>query len=198
MTLSEARAELAGRGFDYLSAARMNFMLNNARNAFEDAWPFPWLPQKAVVGPPPLTITDLKYVRSVKHGDDELYALDFRIVAQDGTDIDATGVPVYWWLEGPNIIHTWPVDGSDITVYCTAESPELIADDQSPLIPTRYQPIWLDLAVVQAYKDSDNFTGAQALMADIGTRLMQVIERYETTNRQHAALIAYRSPSEDD
>jgi hypothetical protein len=202
VNLADARAELAGRGFDYLPGARMNLMLNNARNAFEDAWPFPWL-QSVITGPPPLTIPDLKYVSMVKSVDtnDELLGLDFRQVAQDGTDLNLPGVPEYWWLEGPDpvtIMHVWPVSNAQISVAYIAESPELVDDDDQPLIPVRYQPIWIDLAVVQAYKDSDNFSGAQALTVDVNARLYQVIERYETRNRQNGHYITMRRPAAED
>jgi hypothetical protein len=203
VNLAQARAELAARGFDYLSGARQNFMLNNARNAFEDAWPFPWL-ESTITGAPPLLIPDLKHVRMVKDiaTNRELLGLDFRQVAQEGTDLNLPGVPDYWWLEGPDpeaILHVWPVNDSPVEVWFMVESPELVNDLDEPLIPARYQPIWIDLAVVQAYKDSDNFPAAQALSADVNTRMYQVIERYETRNRQNGHYITMRWPwSEDD
>ena len=58
--------------------------------------------------------------------------------------------------------------------------------------------MWIDFAVIQAYKDSDNFTAAQALSGDVNGRLYQIIERYETRNRQHAGFISQRGYSEDD
>lgn len=202
MNLTDARTELAARGFDYLPASRMTLMLNNAKNAFEDAWPFPWL-EATITGPAPLSIPDLKYVRMVKQVSTncELIGLDFRQVAQDGTDLNLPGVAEYWWAEGPDpvpILHTWPVDPRDIWVAYTRESQELVNPLDEPLIPTRYQPVWLDLAVVQAYKDSDNFTAAQALGADVNGRMYQIIERYETRNRQNSHFITQRWPAAED
>lgn len=198
MNLTEARTELAARGFDYLSAGRMTTMLNNARNAFEDAWPFPWLEQ-TITGAPPLSLPDLKYVRMVKHvaSDCELLGLDFRQVAQDGTDLDLPGMPEYWWLQA-SIMHVWPVATDAIEVFYTRESPELSDALDVPLIPVRYHPVWIDLAVIQAYKDSDNFTAAGALQGDVNQRMYQVIERYETRNRQNGHYISMRSPGSDD
>jgi len=203
VNLQEARGELAGRGFDYLSASRMTIMLNNAKNAFEDAWPFPWL-ERTVTAAPPLLIADLKYVRMVKHvpTNDELWGLDFRQVAQDDTDLTVRGLPGYWWLEdGPDvgaILHVWPVATDQISVWYTGESPELVNQIDAPQIPARYHPIWIDYAVVQAYKDSDNFTGAQALQSDINGRMLQLIERFETRNRQNGHFTNVRFASEDD
>jgi hypothetical protein len=198
VTLSEARQELAARGFDYVSGGRMTIMLNNARNAFEDAWPFPWL-WKEITGPPPLTIADLKLVMMVKNAatHEELLGLDVRQAAQDGTDLNEGGLPAYWYVEGPDpdaILRTWPVGTAPLDVLYIAESPELANDLDEPLIPKRYQPVWLDLAVIQAYKDSDNFSAAQALSADVNGRLLQIIERYETRNRQHSPFISVRPP----
>ena len=54
MNLSAARTELAARGFDDLAAARLTLFLNQARNDFEDAYPFPWLETVFATGPAPL------------------------------------------------------------------------------------------------------------------------------------------------
>ena len=102
----------------------MTIMLNNAKNAFEDAWPFPWLEQ-TITGPAPLSIPDLKYVRMVKHvaSNCELLGLDYRQVAQDGTDLSLPGFPQYWWVEGPDpvsILHTWPVNTDSVSAAYTA------------------------------------------------------------------------------
>ena len=202
MSLGDAQSELAARGFDYLTASRMTIMLNDAKNTFEDTWEFPWL-YGIASGPAPLDVSDLKYVLTVKTAsDDELLGTDLRILAQDSTDLSLPGTPERWYLTDDvgdrTTLRTWPTSDAALTVVYIRASPELSDVSDGPLIPARYHPIWIDLAVIQAYQDSDNFAGAQALRADVNQRLQDVIERYETRNRQHAEIIAIRNWSEDD
>jgi hypothetical protein len=198
MTLGEAQTELMARGFDYLPGPRQTIMLNDAKNSFEDRWEFPWL-EAVAVGTPPFYIPDLKYVLSVKtQANLELFGIDLRALAQDGTDLGLRGPSRYWYLDGETLMRAWPVGADTLTVYHVKHSPELVNPSDRPLIPGRYHPIWIDLAVVQAYQDSDNYAAAQALQADVGLRMQDVIMRYETRNRQHAAFAGVRGLSEDE
>lgn len=202
LTLATAQTELAARGFDYLPLSRMTIMLNDAKNLLEDTWEYPWL-LATVTGPAPLTITNLKYVLSVKTAlGGELMGIDIRQLAQGNTDLAQAGEPAYWYLDADvnadSTLKTWPVSGIDLTVAFVVQSPELSAPGDFPMIPARYHSLWLDFAVVQAYQDSDNFIGAQSLQADCNARVHALIERYETRNRQHAGFIAQRYLSEDD
>lgn len=200
LTLADAQVEVAARGFDYLEPPRLTFMLNNAKNALEDMWEWPWLTRLAI-GAAPLLIGDLKLVTLVRTDDDrELYGLDVRQAAINGTDLTAPGTPEHWWLDdtAPTTVRTLPVGGGEINVLYICESPELSSPSDVPLIPARYQPLWIDLAVVEGYKDSDNYVAAQALRADVAMRVQDVILRYETRNRQHSPFITARVFSEDE
>lgn len=205
MNLAQAQAEVVSRGFDYLPSDRITLMLNDAKNVFEDYWPWPWL-QQVKRGPAPLAIVGLKhvlYVQDTDH-DSELLGLHAPMLAQNGTPLDQPGTPEYWWLSGPAgpddtvTVNVWPVQAVALEAGVIAESPELVNSDDTPLIPARYHPIWIDLAVVSAYRDSDNFPAAGQLQATANTRLSGLVERYETVNRQHAVISAQRTFSEDD
>jgi hypothetical protein len=202
VNLTAAQTELAARGFDYLEPERRTLMLNSGKNAFEDAWEWPWL-QAVATGATPLLIPDLKYVITVQGaGGVELYGGDVRQIVQNGDDLNQLGAPECWYLAdqvGDRVtMQTWPADGSEITVVYTRHSPELSDPLDTPLIPSRHHALWLDHAVVEAYHDSDNYQGAAALRAEIGVRLQTVIQTYETRNRQHSLPIAVRGFSEDE
>lgn len=198
MNLIEGQQALVDRGFDYLTPARLTLMLNAGKDEFEDVWEWPWL-QKATTGPTPLVISDLKLVQLVKSaGHDELLGLDVRQAGLGLTDLAIAGTPEWWWIEGDQKMHAYPGDGATLDVIYIADSPELVLPDDTPLIPARYHPLWIDFAVCEAYKDSDNFPAAQALRADVMTRMQDVIGRYETRNRQHSPFITMRGLSEDD
>lgn len=206
MNLSEASQELANRGFDYLEGSRRNFMLNTARSAFEDFWHWPWL-ERVVTGPAPLAIDSLKYVVYVQNVDlnAELLYLDIRQVAQNGTPVDMPGIPAYWWLDGPPggedstvNLNVWPVGPATLQARVVVETPELSDPDDTPLIPVRYHSLWIDYAVIEGYKDSDNFVAAQQLRADLTGRMQDVVLRYETRNRQHKSFLDSRWPYAED
>lgn len=202
MDLAGAQAELAARGFDYLPAARMTTMLNNAKNTFEDYWAWPWLEQ-APTGPAPLVVPGLKTVLYVRDSDRgvELPGIDPRDI--DGLTLPGTR-PSCWWLDGPAggtddvTINTWPVSPVTLEARVTVESPELAQPIDTPLIPARYHPLWIDLAACDAYRDSDNFPAAQALRGDVNARLGDLVTRYETRNRQNSQTILIRAGSLDD
>lgn len=197
MNLSEGQAALLGRGFDYLAPSQTTLMLNVAKDTFEDAyeWPWLWLPFS---GPTPLTIANLKLVLTVNSRGSELLGLDVRQVAQNGTDLTQKGTPNYWWIEGTDKLHAWPGDGATLNGICLQDSPPLSLPGDTPLIPSRYHGLWIDFAVVEAYKDSDNYAAAQALRADIYARMPDIIGRYEVRNRQHSMLVSQRLLSEDE
>lgn len=197
MNLGQAQQELQDRGFDYLSAPRMTTMLNRALADFGDFYTWPWL-RKTATGAAPLTITDLKYVLKVfDQSGNELFGMT------DAADVDVTqaGTPDSWWVDdtsGSAVLTAYPVGSVTFSVRYVAEAPLLTAASDTPLIPVRYHPLWVDLAVVQAYKDSDNFAAAQALRADTEAALQRLVERYETRNRMNSQTIRILVGSEDD
>jgi hypothetical protein len=194
--LSDARQELSDRGFDYLSASRQNLMLNRALVDFEDAYDWPWL-RKTATGAAPLTIADLKHVRKVQDSTGQEYmGLD----ESADVDLTETGTPGGWWIDdtsGSPVVTAYPVGAVTFTVYYVASSAPLSSDTASPLIPSAYHPLWVDFAVIRAYQDSDNFAAANALRQSAMTDLQQVIERYETRNRQNSRHMLIRAGSLD-
>jgi hypothetical protein len=197
VNLAEGQAALLRRGFDYLSSDQTALMLNVGKDTFEDAYEWPWL-WTPFAGPTPLSIPNFKLMLTVLSGESELMGLDIRQVVQDGTDVAQTGRPLYWWIEGTDKLHCWPGDGATVSGVCLQDSPALVDGDDVPLIPARYHGLWIDFAVVEAYKDSDNYAAAQSLRSDINARMPDIIGRYEVRNRQHSMLVSQRLLSEDE
>lgn len=200
MDLSAARTELKDRGFSFLTDARATIMLNNAKNALEDEFQWPWL-ETTATGVAPLTISDLKYV---------LYVVDTTnrvpltgVDAVDITDRDAiittTGAPDSWWLDGATSLKVYPASTSvQLSVRYVKFSPELSGGSDTPLIPVRYHQVWIDYAVVEAYKDSDRYTEANGLLGHIRQyRLPQMVELYGLRNRQNPGYAPVTWASDD-
>ena len=200
MNLGTARTELQARGFDHVSSARCLILLNRAKNALEDEYPWPWL-HVTTTGTAPLTISDVKHVLHVSDtsNDHELLGVDPRYVREQDPALDDTGTPAVWWLDGETSLKVWPANTSvNLNVRYVKFSAELSADADTPLIPVRYHPVWVDYAVVEAYKDSDDFERANALLQHL--RLVEVprmISHYANRNLQNPEAMNVTFASED-
>jgi hypothetical protein len=201
VNLTEAVQELKARGFDYVSDSRARIMLNNAKNAFEDEYDWPWLETTTTTGAAPLTITDLKhvlYVVDTTNGT-ELRGTDSRGIADIDSNVSTAGVPSSWWLDGGSTLRVYPTSTTaQLSVRYVRCSPDLSAGSDAPLIPSRLHPVWIDYAVVEAYKDDDRFNEAQALLGFVrANRLPQIIETYGDRNRQNPDTQVIVAGSED-
>jgi hypothetical protein len=200
VNLEAARQEMRDRGVDYIDDdVRLTFWLNQAKNIFEDAFPFPWL-EATASGVSPLVVSDLKDVLYVRDStnDSELIGFPPQQIVVNGGDLTLTGTPECWWLDGENTITAWPVSTSVVVeVRYVKESPELAAGTDTPLIPARFHPTWVDLAMIRAYVDRDNYAAAQALQQMANFDLAQIVDRYATRNRQNPGYQTVRAGSED-
>jgi hypothetical protein len=188
LTLSTGRDELRARGFDGLSDLRCNYMLNAGKNALEDHAPWPWL-DASTSGAAPLTVTDLKAVLHVWNTTTNvsLEGADRRWLRDTyGPDLTITGTGCHWYLDGLTTVRVFPADVSVIDVDYVKFSPELSADADTPLFPERLHPIWIDLAVVEAYMDSDEPGQAQALQAKVDVRLAREVDVFFGRNLQNS------------
>jgi hypothetical protein len=197
MNLSEARTELAARGFDYVNASRMNLMLNDALQEIEDYWEWPWL-RKTATGPTPLQVPDLKTVLKVtdSNGNEITGISDY-----DDFDTAQTGTPTNWWIDdtgGTPTFVAYPVGTATLTVRYERDNTTLSADGDTPDIPARYNRVWVDLAVALGYEDSDNFAAAAQIRNRATQRLNTLVERYETRDSQSAPQRLVKTWSLDD
>jgi hypothetical protein len=196
--LAAARTELEERGFDSLSPARATMYLNYGMTALERVYPWPWL-RTTTTGTSPLAIPDLQAVRSVRTSTGrELLGVDEQWLASSGYDFTQSGTAELWWLEGETTLKTWPVDSStSLSVVYTRFSPTLSADGDTPLFNSRWDINWIDLSVVEAYRDSDDHDQAARLLAAVGSRLQAMIETYGYRNDQNPDLMVVRGESVD-
>lgn len=199
MDLSEARDELRARGFDGLTDGRANQFLNAAKNALEDIAPFPWL-ETSAAGALPLTIADLKAIQHVynTNSGDSLEGADRRYLRDTyGPDLTVAGTATFWYIDGLTTLRGYPADTASVTVDYIKFSPELSADGDEPLFPARVQPIWIDLACIEAYMDADEPAAAQALQAKVDTRLAREVDVFFNRNMQNAEYQTLFYASED-
>ncbi len=186
MNLTAAIAELQARGCT-ANDTRCTIFLNDAKNDFESFYDWPWL-EATATGTAPLSISDLKNILYVVDTtqDRVLFGTTANeIIMQQTTDIDQTGPPVQWWLNGTYILEVFPKNTTNtLSVRYTSFTSELAGTD-TPTLPPRYHNIWIDLAMVRAYNDADQLDAAQALQTRAYARLGQLVTQYEVRNRQH-------------
>lgn len=197
MDLTSAQTELGARGFDHLSSSRKTIMLNLGKNALEALAPWPWL-ETTTTGTAPLTISDLRQVLYVVDSTNRvvLPGLDVRSTVEADPSLQA-GSPSSWWLDGLTTLRVHPTSTSvSLSVRYLKFSAELSAGSDTPLIPTREHPVWIDFAVVEAYKDSDNYGAAQALLSDLmGRSIPRMLDTYlgrNLANPDHTVFSAWQ------
>jgi hypothetical protein len=182
VNLGAARADLQARGYSRFTPARLTAFLNTAKNRFED-YPFdwPWL-KTATAGTTPLTIADLRRVRSVVDPTSRLplEPVDAEdVVDFEDTDLTRVGPALQWYLTSETVLASYPVGSASLNVRYVKFSPELSGDSDTPLIPVRYHQTWVDLAEIDCLrfgtKDRDS---ASAMEAEVFRRLEEIASVY--------------------
>lgn len=167
MTFAELVTEVEARGFDDLGdatgEARIKRWLNQAYREITDSHPWPFL-EANKEGTAPMTFTDLAHVLSVidKTNDERLRPMDRRSLLRWDPDLSETGSALYWYMEGDQVMKVYPGDTAStfIARYLTRPA-ELAKDEDTPLVPTPYQGLIVDGAVVRALKNRNNYEAAQ-------------------------------------
>lgn len=165
MNFEAMKAELAARGFDYMSSSRLELYLNDAYLldiCEEEDWHF--LEQTAE-GTAPLEISDLRTVEYVIDVTQEL-KLDpiLRARLTDDLDVDLTtaGSPTVYYLTEGKVLNVYPANTSDtLAARYWRVAPRLSGTD-TPLLPERFHSLILDGAVARAYEESDDYELAAA------------------------------------
>lgn len=190
MDLTAAQTELQARGASHVSTSRLTTWLNDAKNEFEDFFPWPWL-EATTTGTAPVTISDLKAVLYVVDTTQqaELTGLPAQFIVEDLDEtITTTGSPDVWWLDGTTTLKVYPANTTNsLSVRYVKFSPELSGSSDTPLIPVRNHNLWIDLAYIRVLKDSDEVSEAQALQMDCNAKLQKLVETYAARNRQNGS-----------
>lgn len=187
MNLGEARAELEARGYSRFADTRLNTWLGTAVTRFEDyQFDWPWL-RATQTGSAPLTIADLRRVRSVASAATRtgLMPLDpDAIVEFVDSDLALAGEAGAWYLSSETVVSTYPTTAS-LTVRYVKFSPALDDDSDSPLIPERYHQTWVDLAEVEVLRYGvKDFAQAAGLDAVVQARLGEIAAVFEMQDEQ--------------
>lgn len=182
MTFKQLYEEVIARGFDNIAGeeggeARIKRWLNQAYREIIDyrAWAFL---EESKEGKAPLEIKDLGHVLSVSNLTHEtlLTFVERAILLHWDPALTGKGTGNRWYLEGTTVIHVYPTDADDTFKVRYLKVPaDLKEDGDEPVIPTAYQGLIEDGAVVRAYKGTDNFEAGQFVRQEFDRGLKSMV-----------------------
>lgn len=182
MLLSDIRTEFLARGEDFLDSAgttRQDMFINTSYQRIAEAFDWPWLYADAT-GATPLTISDLRTVLSVVDSTNnvKLVHMDRRELIEADPALTASGSPYYWYRDSDVQIKVYPTTSVTLAVRYIKVPAALSGPTDTPLIPTRWQSLIVDGAMVEAFKDSEDYNELQSLEQVFEQRLAQMKAAY--------------------
>lgn len=193
MTFAELISELVARGAednDTRNGRRINKAYRRILNAYD--WPFTLTTATGSSGAGAVTITDLRKVILVGDVSDgtvpgrRLKKISYEELVEDVgvEDISVTGTPEFWWYDAVGTaINTYPVGG---TVYARYyKRVDQMTDPDSPIFDEEYHDLIVDRAMIEVYKDNDEFQKAREEQAEFLTSLGAMASDYQIYSREH-------------
>lgn len=202
MNFSELKAELQARGFDMISDTRAGRMINTAYLGLCGLYQWPFLEDSAV-GTAPLQISDLGTIEAVIVTSDsnrELAPATFQWLISEFGDLSADGTPEYYYVANPSgslQVAIYPEDSSVTIGVQYYEIPAELTGTDTPVVPTRFHDIIVDMAMIQAYRSRDNHGAAEGLQAHVDRRIAQMVAQQFTQQIQGPEFQQIRAGSED-
>lgn len=201
MTYAELKAELAARGFDFLDA-RLGTYINSAAAELDETelWPYR---EDFEVGTAPLAISDLGTIEQVINTSRSSLSLDPAeygdLVAWYG-DLSVDGTPTYFyvaWPSGVPTVATFPESTDTISVQYYRVTAEMVGAADTPASPSRWHKLIVDMAVREAYRDSDNHGAAEGLQVQIERDLARMRNALFSAQVQGPGFVRIVAGSED-
>lgn len=194
MTFEEIRAEVSARGYQYVTEARLNTWIRQAYEwvCAQEPWPFLETETTAAA---PLTLSDLSQVLFVSHEDNILRGTDIRDIRDLDPSLTETGDPSRWYLDG-DTIKVWPTGTPTIYVRYIRKPPAY-ADNAEPLIPSAYQEVLIDGAVVRGLKDNDEYEQAAGLQGIVDNHIQAMRDGILSRNYQNPQTVVQSGLPDD-
>lgn len=180
MNRGELRTALKARNLRDIADSLLNQALNDAETEFQEWYSWPWT-EATETGPAPLTIPDLGRVTYVVDTDNDhrLARTDLRqLVATFDTDLTRTGTADFWYRDGVTDIKVFPISTANLEVRYQ-RAPAVMDDDaDSPLSPSRYHSVIVDLSealVLERHTNNPDLAAARRQAATL--RVLAVAQR---------------------
>lgn len=174
MTFGELTSEVIARGYDYVAKNRIETFVQRSHQKLEAKYVWPWREgtKEAVA---PFEIADLRAVLSVEDTTQErpLYGENRQWIIERFPNLEEQGNPVWWWLDNLTF-RTFPVSQDKISVRYE-QKPIKLTGELEPAMPSEWQTLIVDLAVVDCLKDNDDYAEARELKESVSTDLLEMV-----------------------
>lgn len=181
MNFEQLVQEVNDRGYQYLSANRIETFVQRAYQKLEAKYVWPWR-EATKEGVAPFEIKDLRDVLSVVDTSTErpLYGQTRQWLVERFPDLEETGEPLWWWLDNLTL-RTFPVSTSENIQVRYAQKPAELTAKAEPAMPSEWHGLIVDLAVVDCLKDNDELDQSrelkEAAQADFGEMVAAELQR---------------------
>ena len=173
------QAEVAARGFDYLTTAgggsaadlvRLKRAINFAMHDVDsvEKWDYTYATSNGAM---PLTIADLRLVEDPVTMTVSLLPL----IGQDRALLESvygflgtntSGTPRYWFRSAPTVVTAYPLNTAlSITVRYWKFAPDLSSGADVPLMPDRFREVIVEKACAYLFRDSNDVNAANDCLA---------------------------------
>ena len=196
MTKAQLVQEVIDRGFHYIKPTRIGEFIQRAYGEICSRRSWPFLEGK-VEDSAPFEPELLGRVLSVQLEADGilLWGATRRWLLRYYSDLEEEGTPQFWYLEG-DTLRTFPV-GDDTLLIHYLRRPAPLADADEPLIPSEWQYLLVDRAVVDCLKDDDEYEQARALRQDVKDGIREMASALLHRNLQNNCMILPTGGPED-
>lgn len=193
MNFTDLKDEFFARGTDYLNEdaegqARAERWLNQAYREILNlhAWPFLETVVTGTADAGSASVPDLRKIRFVQdvsqNPEHKLHRVSVEDLVEEGADLDETGVPEWYYVDGGNNVKAFPLGGTVRVYYIKRVAPMTGTDE--PVFDEEYHDLIVDRAMMKAYKDSDNFEAAGALKQEFDAGVSAMAEDYLLDSRE--------------
>lgn len=178
-TLLQVRTEFLARGFDDIddgSHVRVHRFINDAYAWIVKKALWPWR-ETTASGVAPLTIADLGQIGSVTdtaNGNRKLHWADRRDLVTRYGDLTTTGSPWSYYIEGGNVVKTYPVGGT-LSVRYWKDAATLAADVDILIVPDEWVQLVIDRACYRGSIDTQDWSAAGTLKAEVNEALADMM-----------------------
>jgi hypothetical protein len=184
MTLAELTNEVVGRGYDYEPTSRIESALQRHYQRLEARYVWPWR-EATKEGIPPLEIKDLRDVLSVQDKTQErpIYGQTRQWLVERFPNLEEEGNPLWWWLDNLTL-RSFPVSKVDTFSVRYAKKPEALTEKTEPAMPSEWQYLIVDSAIVDLLKSNDEYSVARELKESVETDLLGMVAAEMQRNLQ--------------
>ena len=175
MTFTELVQEVIDRSYNYESTAIIEKAVQRHYQHLEARYVWPWR-EATKEGITPLEIKDLRDVLSVQDKTQErpIYGQTRQWLIERFPNIEEEGNPLWWWLDNLTL-RSFPVSKADTFAVRYARKPEVLTASLEPAMPSEWQYLIVDSAVVDLLKSNDEYSVARELKESIETDLLGMV-----------------------